>query len=98
MVTEAFESMDCAAGNGSAIPLLEVAVAQVMTRLAALDDVIEHDGYGMGYGHSRPAGPDAPGQALVLGLQTGPGSGSGLGGFLQDGLQPIVAFPGGATS
>ena len=65
-VTEAFELADRPAGDGGAVALFEVAVAQIGEGLSGLNYLVQYNGDRVGNRHGGPVGPDAPGQPLVL--------------------------------
>ena len=53
-VAEAFEVADRPACDGGAVALFEVAVAQIGEGLSGLDDLVQYDCDGVGYGHGGP--------------------------------------------
>ena len=92
VVPQAFQLAHRAAGNGVAIPLFEVMIAQVHIVLAPVSNAVADDGDAVGHRQGSPIGPDAAGQASVLGAQIGLGASGGFGRFHQGCFQPGIAF------
>ena len=92
VVPQAFQLAHRAAGNGVAIPLFEVMIAQVHIVLDPVNNAVADDGDAVGHRQGSPIGPDAAGQASVLGAQIGLGASGGFGRFHQGCFQPGIAF------
>ena len=78
-VAQAFQLAHRSAGDGCFVPLLKILASQVHKGPPGLDDVMENYGDAVGHRHRRPLGPNAPGEAPVLGSQVGLGPSGGLG-------------------
>ena len=66
-MTQTFQAAHCPASESCPVPLHKVVVPQVHEMLPVLDHVVENYGDAMGHGHGRPLGPNAPGEAPILG-------------------------------
>ena len=67
-------------------------IAQVHIVLAPVNNAVADDGDAVGHRQGSRIGPDAAGQASVLGAQIGLGASGGFGRFHQGCFQPRIVF------
>ena len=70
-VSQAFQLLQGALGNGVAVALFEVMIAQVHIVLAVIDDMVADDDDAVRHRQGGAIGSDASGPAAIWGAQAG---------------------------